>query len=215
MRLIDETSGQAVTPQSGFRSRTSIQNDMFRPILWAIVGALLLMLLAQGAWAQDADAGFWSNLLRGARNAAGPQQISTTLLIVFVVTIISLAPAILVMTTSFTRIIVVLGFLRQAMATQQSPPNQVLIGLALFLTLFIMAPTYRDVYTNAVQPYARGEIKNPAEALNLALKPIRSFMFKQVNARDLALFIEIAKLGRPNTPEDVPTHVLIPAYILS
>ena len=176
---------------------------------------LLLVLCASGAWAQDADSGFWSNLLRGAQNATGPRQISTTLVIVFVITVISLAPAILVMTTSFTRIIVVLGFLRQAMATQQSPPNQVLIGLALFLTFFIMAPTYRDVYNNAVEPYARGEITSPTEALNQSLKPIRSFMFKQVGARDLALFIEIAKLGRPNTPDDVPTHVLIPAFILS
>ena len=176
---------------------------------------LLLVLCASGAWAQDADSGFWSNLLRGAQNATGPRQISTTLVIVFVITVISLAPAILVMTTSFTRIIVVLGFLRQAMATQQSPPNQVLIGLALFLTFFIMAPTYRDVYSNAVEPYARGEITSPTEALNQSLKPIRSFMFRQVGARDLALFIEIAKLGRPNTPDDVPTHVLIPAFILS
>ena len=176
---------------------------------------LLLVLCASAAWAQDADSGFFSNLLRGAQNATGPRQISTTLVIVFVITVISLAPAILVMTTSFTRIIVVLGFLRQAMATQQSPPNQVLIGLALFLTFFIMAPTYREVYSKAVEPYARGEITSPTEALNQSLKPVRSFMFKQVGARDLALFIEIAKLGRPNTPDDVPTHVLIPAFILS
>lgn len=179
------------------------------------------MLWAPGAWAQASqpaqgnDAGVLSTLIRGAQSAAGPQQISTSLMIVFVVTIVSLAPSILIMTTSFTRIIVVLGFLRQAMATQQSPPNQVLIGLALFLTGFIMAPTYREVYTKAIGPYSRGEITNPSEALTESLKPIRTFMFKQVGARDLALFIDIAKLGRPKSPDDVPTHVLIPAFILS
>jgi len=203
--------------RDGILRRAATRNPMPRaPLLLSATGiALVLILSASGAWAQDNDAGFWTNLIRGAQNSTGPQQITTTLLIVFIVTVISLAPAILVMTTSFTRLIVVFGFLRQAMATQQSPPNQVLIGLALFLTFFIMAPTYRDVYYNAVQPYARGEVTNPTEALNLALKPVRSFMFKQVGARDLALFIEIAKLGRPNTPEDVPTHVLIPAFILS
>ncbi len=176
---------------------------------------LFYLVCVSTACAQDKGAGLVSNLMSGAQNAAGPQQITTSLMIVFVVTVISLAPAILIMTTSFTRIIVVLGFLRQAMATQQSPPNQVLIGLALFLTGFIMAPTYREVYDKAIAPYARGEIVNQTEALNLALKPVRSFMFKQVGARDLALFIEIAKMERPKTPDDVPTHVLIPAYILS
>ena len=182
-----------------------------------IVFAALLLALAlpSGAWGQAANEGIGPNIVRGLQQATGPQQISTTLMVVFVVTILSLAPAILVMTTSFTRIIVVLGFLRQAMATQQSPPNQVLIGLALFLTFFIMAPTYQEVNDKAVQPYIRGEFNTPTDALNAALKPIRAFMFKQVGAKDLALFIQIAKLPRPNTPDDVPTHVLVPAYIMS
>ena len=118
------------------------------------------------------------------------------------------------MTTSFTRIIVVLGFLRQAMATQQSPPNQVLIGLALFLTFFIMFPTYQQVNEEALQPYIRGEATQ-TEALTAALAPIRQFMFKQVNPRDLALFINIAGLDRPSVRDDVPTHVLVPAFVLS
>jgi flagellar biosynthetic protein FliP len=176
---------------------------------------ILLVGLSVGAWAQEGNEWIGLNLLRGVQNAAGPQQLSTTLLVVFLITVISLAPSILVMTTSFTRIIVVLGFLRQAMATQQSPPNQVLIGLALFLTFFIMLPTYREVNDKAVQPYIRGEITSQTEAFNEALKPIRAFMFKQVRAKDLALFIEINKLPRPNTPDDVPTLVLVPAFILS
>ncbi|HUW61484.1 MAG TPA: flagellar type III secretion system pore protein FliP [Candidatus Bathyarchaeia archaeon] len=154
-------------------------------------------------------------VLRNVQNFIAPQQISTSLSIVLLVTVLSLAPAILVMTTSFTRIIVVLGFLRQAMATQQSPPNQVLIGLALFLTFFIMAPTYQEVNQKAIQPYVRGEITSQEEVMTAALGPIRTFMFKQVNPRDLALFIEIAKLPRPDTPDDVPTLVLVPGFILS
>ncbi|MCX5757074.1 MAG: flagellar type III secretion system pore protein FliP [Candidatus Hydrogenedentes bacterium] len=174
-----------------------------------------IVLMAGTAFAQTDAGGTGMDLLRGVRNATAPGQLPTTLGLVILITVISLAPAILVMTTSFTRIIVVLGFLRQAMATQQSPPNQVLIGLALFLTLNIMAPTYKEAYTKGIAPYMRGEITSQDEALNASLKPLRSFMFRQVGAKDLALFLEIGKLGRPNTPDDVPTHVLIPAFILS
>lgn len=175
--------------------------------------AAVILLLGSAAWGQASGLG--ADLLRNAQNATSPQQISTTLGLVFLITVLSLAPAILVMTTSFTRIIVVLGFLRQAMATQQSPPNQVLIGLALMLTFFIMAPTYMQVNQKALQPYIRGEFTNPQDALTAAAEPVREFMFKQVGAKDLALFIEIAGLERPKTPDDVPTHVLIPAFILS
>lgn len=186
-----------------------------RSLLLAAV--CLAWALSGSAWAQAAnDANpIGANLLNTVKTAVGPQQISSSLMLVFVVTIISLAPSILIMTTSFTRIIVVLGFLRQAMATQQSPPNQVLVSLALFLTFFVMYPTYKEVYDTAVQPYVRGEFKTQEEAMTAALKPIRGFMFRQVGVKDLALFIEISKMERPKTPDDVPTHVLIPAYILS
>jgi len=177
--------------------------------------ALALLAAAPAAWAQEDVEGLGLDIFRAARNAVGPDQLPTSLSIVFLITILSLAPAILIMTTSFTRIIVVFGFLRQAMATQQSPPNQILVGLALFLTFFIMMPTYQRVNDEAIQPYVTGEIAEPMEALDAALGPIREFMFKQVNAKDLALFIEIAKLPRPETPDDVPTHVLIPGFILS
>lgn len=177
--------------------------------------ALAIAGASVGAWAQQDDNPLGLDLVRGVQNTTSPARISTSLAVVFFITILSLAPAILVMTTSFTRIIVVLGFLRQAMATQQSPPNQVLIGLALILTFFIMAPTYKAVNDEALQPYIRGEIASQEEALNAALKPIREFMFRQVNPKDLALFIEIAKLPRPATPDDVPTHVLIPGFVIS
>lgn len=157
------------------------------------------------------------DLIRGIEQAGEPQNISTTLLVVFLVTILALAPAILVMTTSFTRIIVVFGFLRQAMATQQTPPNQVLIGLALFLTFFIMAPTYQAINEQAIQPYIAGDVETIQEAFTLALGPVRDFMFRQIagQEKDLALFIQIAGLERPQTRDDVPFEVLVPAFVIS
>ena len=154
------------------------------------------------------------NLLDAARAAGSPENVSTSLTVMFIITVITLAPSILIMTTCFTRIIIVLGFLRQALGTQQTPPNQVLIGLALFLTFFIMMPTYEAVNRDAIQPYARGELSRE-EALNRALEPIRDFMLRQTRPKDLRLFLEIAKLPRPRQRADVPTHVLIPAFMIS
>jgi len=182
-------------------------------VVWVALGVGLGAAVM--AVAQDDPNALGVDLARAVDRATEPQQVSTTLSVFFLLTVLSLAPAILVMTTSFTRIIVVLGFLRQAMATQQSPPNQVLIGLALFLTFFIMFPTYEQVNQQALQPYIRGEFSSQSEAIEAALKPIREFMFKQVSARDLALFINIARLERPKTRDDLPTHVLVPAFVLS
>jgi flagellar biosynthetic protein FliP len=187
----------------------------FRRIAVRAGAAGALGLLALPASAQPAalpGAGF--DLTNMAQGMVGPDNILTSLFIVFLVTVISLAPAILVMTTAFTRIIVVLGFLRQALATQQTPPNQVLIGLALFLTFFIMMPTYRQVNEQALQPFLNGEI-GQQEAFNNALVPIRGFMFRQTRPQDLALFLQISGEGRPDTPDDVPTVVLVPAFIVS
>ena len=146
--------------------------------------------------------------------AETPQQVSTTLQLLFLLTVLSLAPAILVMVTSFTRIIVVLGLLRQALGTQQMPPNQVLIGLALFLTFFIMAPTYTDVNREALQPYLAKKITHQ-EAFNRGIKPVRAFMLGQTREKDLGLFVHLSKIEPPRTPDDVPTHVLIPAFMIS
>jgi len=181
------------------------------------LGAFLWALgfsLTASAQPQGLGAGAGEDLINFAQSLLTRTNISTTLALVFLVTLLSLAPSILVLTTCFTRIIVVFGFLRQALGTQQTPPNQVLIGLALFLTVFIMAPTYRQVNEQALQPYLRGELQ-PREALETAVKPIREFMFRQTRPRDLRLFLEIGKYPRPNTPDDVPTHVLIPAFVLS
>jgi flagellar biosynthetic protein FliP len=129
-------------------------------------------------------------------------------------TVLSLAPAILVMVTGFTRIVVVLSILRQALGTQGTPPNPVIIGLSLFLTLFIMFPAGERVYENAVAPYLAEEIPL-TEALSRAEAPIRGFMAAQTRERDLALFVDIAGLERPRTIDDVPSRVLIPAFVVS
>jgi flagellar biosynthetic protein FliP len=127
---------------------------------------------------------------------------------------ISLVPALLFTVTGFTRILVVLGFIRSGLGTPTAPPNQVLVGIALFLTLFVMAPTFKEVKEVAVDPLSRQEITQ-AQAFERGQKPMREFMFRQTRDKDLALFVKLAKLERPRTRADIPTHVLIPAFIIS
>lgn len=153
-------------------------------------------------------------VFRGLEGAAEPDRISTTLALFILLTVLSLAPAIAIMTTSFLRIVVVFGFLRQAMATQQTPPNQVLVGLALILTFFIMFPIYQQVYDEAYVPYVAEEI-GWQEAVEGTLAPVRAFMFRQVRPRDLALFIDISQMDRPQTRDDVPTITLVAGFVLS
>src|SRR5690606_8057481 len=150
----------------------------------------------------------------GVGAAEEPQDIALGLQILFLLTVLTLAPAILVMLTSFTRIIVVLSFVRSAMATQQMPPNQVLIGLALFLTFFTMAPTWQAINDQALQPFLAGEL-GQEEALSRALDPLRNFMFYHTREQDLRLFVEMAGEGPIAEPRDVPTHLLIPAFVIS
>ncbi len=146
---------------------------------------------------------------------AGSGSLSASLQMLLVLTVLSLAPSILIMMTSFTRIIVVLHFVRSALGTQTTPPNQVLVGLALFLTLFIMSPVISDINTNCVQPYQQGELTQE-EALNAGLKPIRDFMFKQTNRSDIKLFLEIeGKNAEISSEGDIPTMVLMPAFMIS
>lgn len=150
----------------------------------------------------------------GLKAAENPQEVALSLQVLALLTILSLAPAILILMTSFTRIIVVLSFIRQALATQQMPPNQVLVGLALFLTFFVMAPVWADVNENALQPYLNNEITQE-EALEMALDPVREFMFDHTRKADLALFINLAELDQPEVKNDVPTYVLIPSFVIS
>uniref|UniRef100_UPI0038BBCA74 flagellar type III secretion system pore protein FliP n=1 Tax=Anaerovirgula multivorans TaxID=312168 RepID=UPI0038BBCA74 len=146
--------------------------------------------------------------------ANNPQEVATSIQILFLLTILSLAPAILMMMTSFTRIIIVLSFLRNAIATQQTPPTQVLVGLALFLTFFTMAPIASDINQNAIQPYLQEEITQ-GEAVSIAMEPIREFMIRQTREKDLALFLEMATIEEAVEINEIPNTVLIPAFIIS
>jgi flagellar biosynthesis protein FliP len=150
----------------------------------------------------------------GIGEAKEPGEVSVLIQILFLLTILSLAPAILVMMTSFTRLIVVFHFLRQAIGSQQMPPNQILIGLALFLTFFIMAPVWQNIRENALVPYTDKKISQ-GQAIEEALKPVRKFMFKQTREKDLALFIHLAKVPKPKNVEEVSTTVLLPAFMIS
>lgn len=141
-------------------------------------------------------------------------SLATTLQMLFILTIISLAPSILIMVTSFTRILVVLHFVRSAMGTQTTPPNQILIGLALFLTLFIMSPTLTSINNEAIKPLSAGEITGE-EAIDAAIDPLREFMFAETRNEELALFVDIAGIEVVETADDIPTWVLIPAFIIS
>jgi len=150
----------------------------------------------------------------GVGQADNPEQVSVLLQIVALLTILSLAPAILILMTSFTRLAVAFSFLRHALGTNQMPPNQVMIGLALFLTFFIMMPVWRQVNEKAIEPYLSEEITQ-SEALEAAMKPVREFMLKQTRKKDLALFVGMAKLKKPNSPSEIPSSVLIPAFVVS
>jgi flagellar biosynthetic protein FliP len=148
----------------------------------------------------------------GGKAEAG--KASTVVQLLMLLTVLSLAPAILLMVTSFTRTVVVLSLVRHALGTQQMPPNQVIFGLALFLTFFIMAPVWQQVNTEALQPYYEDRITGE-EAFALGSVPVKNFMLKQTREKDLALFVKISKERRPEKPLDVSLSVLIPAFVIS
>ncbi len=150
----------------------------------------------------------------GVEAASNPQDVALSLQILLTLTVLTLAPSILIMMTSFTRILVVLSFLRSALATQQMPPNQVLVGLALFITFFTMSPYLEQVNKQGLQPYLAGTIDQET-AITAALQPMRTFMFKQTRESDLSLFVNLSEGPRPNSPEEVPTMILIPSFIIS
>ncbi len=154
------------------------------------------------------------NLSLGLKSTNNPQEVVSAVKIILMLTVLTLAPAILIMMTAFTRIIIVLSFVRQALGTQQMPPNQLLVGLALFLTLFIMSPFFNKINEDALQPYLNNQISQDVAA-EKALAPLRVFMFHQTRAQDLQLFVNLSKMGMPKTRADVPTQVLIPAFVLS
>jgi flagellar biosynthetic protein FliP len=178
-----------------------------------VAGAFLVVVMVLYATSALAASTQLPSLKIGVEGADKPGEISASLQILFVLTVLSLAPAILILLTSFTRIVVVLSFVRNALSTQQIPPNQVIIGLALFLTFFVMSPVITDVNQSALQPYLAGSITQ-SEAIGRAEKPLREFMLRQTREKDLALFTSLSKV-QADSPEDVPTYVLIPSFAIS
>lgn len=179
-----------------------------RWFLFGVLGALLTMGLTAHAQVT------LPNVQLGFKSTNNPQEVVSTIKIIMLLTVLTLAPAILIMMTAFTRIIIVLSFMRQALGTQQMPPNQLLVGLALFLTFFVMSPFFNKINAEALQPYLNNQITQEV-AVDKALGPIRVFMFHQTRATDLELFIKLSKMEAPKTRADVPTTVLIPAFVLS
>jgi flagellar biosynthetic protein FliP len=150
----------------------------------------------------------------GLGKATKPGEVATVMQIFFLITVLSLAPGLLIMTTSFTRVVVVLSFLRSAIGTQQAPSNQIVIAMALFLTFYIMSPIWQQINTQAFQPYKAGRITQE-QALEKAVSPIRKFMLSQVREKDLALFLSLSKMPRPKNADDIPTLTIIPAFMIS
>ncbi len=146
--------------------------------------------------------------------AGQPRDVALSLEILFLLTVLSLAPAIIISVTSFTRVAIVFSFLRRALSTQQEPPNQILMGLAIFLTIFIMAPTIKEVNDTAIKPYFNNEI-NAREMYQRGIVPIRQFMFRQTREKDIALFLKLGNVERPRNQSEVPTYVIIPAFMIS
>lgn len=178
-------------------------------LILAILGCAVL-LPSSGPAAQDVPA-----LSIRVDQDAGTGQVSTILQILMLLTVLSMAPAILLMTTSFVRIVVVLSFLRQAIGTQQMPPNQIIIGLAMFLTFFIMAPVFTQINEKALQPYLDEQIGG-REAVRAAVEPVRAFMLGQVREADLRLMVKLAgNEKQPEGPDEISTLALIPAFMLS
>lgn len=179
------------------------------------LGLLLLLvvgLLLAGCSGQDGiSAPGVSISLQGGND---PKQVSTGVELLVLLTVLSVAPAILILATAFTRIVIVMSLVRSAIGTQQIPPNQVVVGLALVLTFFVMAPVWDRINSTAVEPYTAGEITQQ-EAFDRGIKPLREFMFKQTREKDLALFIELSHSTQPEAPDDIPTSVLLPAFVIS
>jgi flagellar biosynthetic protein FliP len=173
--------------------------------------SLILFFAAQAAWAQPVTL---PSVNLGFKSTDNPTEVVSAIRVILMLTVLTLAPAILIMMTSFTRLIIVFSFLRQALGTPTMPPNQLLVGLALFLTFFIMGPAFQQINENALQPYMAGKLKQEP-AMTAALAPLRTFMFSQTRDSDLSLFVKLSRMQTPKTRAEVPSFVLIPAFVLS
>ncbi|MCG8500308.1 MAG: flagellar type III secretion system pore protein FliP [Firmicutes bacterium] len=178
-------------------------------LIAAIMIMIIIMLTSSVAYA-DPEV----QIPKFLEPAESREDVATSLQIIFLLTILSLAPAILIMMTSFTRIIIILSFLRRALGTQQMPPNQVMIGLALFLTFFIMAPIGTEINNQAIQPYLNEEISQSV-ALERASQPLRQFMLRHTREKDLALFVNLSNMETGEDEAEFPMRIIIPSFIIS
>ncbi len=147
-------------------------------------------------------------------SATSPKDVALSLQILFLLSILTLAPSIIIMTTAFTRVVIVLDFVKRALSLQQMPPNQVIVGLSLFITFFIMAPTFTEMNDKALQPYLNGQISNQ-QFYDKGMAPLRDFMFRQTREKDIALFVKLSKIEKPKNKNDIPSYCLIPAFMIS
>jgi len=177
-----------------------------------VISALALVVLS--ATAGQAEPLPLPSLNIGVGTATKPGEVATTIQIFFLLTVLTLAPGLLIMTTSFTRIVVVLSFLRTAMGTQQAPSNQVILALSMFLTFFIMSPVWQQIDREAYRPWKAQQISQE-QAMDRAVQPVRKFMLSQTREKDLALFVSLSKLPRPKNADDIPTLTVIPAFMIS
>jgi flagellar biosynthesis protein FliP len=183
-----------------------MNNNKLTVIIFMVLGMLFLPV---PVWAENS-----LPLINAVPSATGGQNYTLSLQTLILLTSLTFLPAALLMMTGFTRIIIVLSLLRQAIGTQSAPPNQVMIGLALFLTMFVMSPVIDKIYIDAYQPLSEDKI-TMQEALDNGAAPLKEFMLKQTRESDLALFAKMAQIEKINTPEEVPLRVLVPAYMTS
>jgi flagellar biosynthetic protein FliP len=181
-------------------------------ICFVVTAAIIFLLIPGPVWAAPLQLPDINLQVGGTQD--NPQDISAALQLVILLTILSLAPAILILLTSFTRIIVVLAFVRSSLATQQMPPNQVIVALALFLTFFVMSPVYNQIKTEALDPYMNQQI-TAQEAIDIAKEPIKEFMLKQTYKSDLNLFVDVSKQEDVSNVDSIPMSTVIPAFITS
>jgi len=240
MRRAKGTAERRKNPAKAFRLRkerqTAADSPWLRLLLFAILAALALTM-SHSAAAQTAPGPTLPTLGVDDPNGPNPQDVSTAIKILFLLTILSLLPSIAVMTTSFIRISIVLSLVRRAIGTQQTPSNEIIVGLSIFMTLFIMNPVFEEINNTAIQPYLRNEIKTlkPGDVdaygktvtedrlpfyvmLDRASVPIRNFMWQQIGesgAMDIAVFMTMARMEKPENANDVPTRILIPAFMIS
>jgi len=183
--------------------------DFIRKHKKIILLLVFTVLVSVGLYAQMVP-----RITIGVDEATSPAEVANSLQILFLLTVLTIAPSILILMTCFTRLIIVLGFVKKALGTQPEPSNQILVSLALFLTFFIMAPVFRDINDRALQPYLQGTLTHQ-EFYNAGIQPLREFMLNQTRERDLALMLNSSRMPRPNNADEIPLPIIVSAFAIS